>query len=111
MKIEAGDIATLQRNLVLSHAAGVGEPTPPRIRAADDGAEACKPGAERLRRIEWRRLELLEAMLSRDVLPVVPSRGPPARPRPRPFAHMTAVMPGVGRRDIEGQGRSGLRMR
>lgn len=28
IRIEAGDLATLQRNIVLSHAAGVGEPSP-----------------------------------------------------------------------------------
>ena len=28
VRIEAGDLATLQRNIVLSHAAGVGEPSP-----------------------------------------------------------------------------------
>jgi histidine ammonia-lyase len=29
IRVDTNDLATLQRNLVLSHAAGVGEPTPP----------------------------------------------------------------------------------
>ena len=34
VRIAAGDLATLQRNIVLSHAAGVGEPSPtPVVRA------------------------------------------------------------------------------
>ena len=44
------DLATLQRNIVLSHAAGVGEPLPAARRAADDGAQARKPRARRLGR-------------------------------------------------------------
>ena len=41
VKIEAGDIATLQRNLVLA-CGGRGGADPTEDRAADDGAEACK---------------------------------------------------------------------
>ena len=43
VRIAAADLATLQRNIVLSHAAGVGEPMPRGGRAADDGAEARQP--------------------------------------------------------------------
>ena len=50
VRIAAADLATLQRNIVLSHAAGVGEPMPVADRAADDGAEARQPGAGRLGR-------------------------------------------------------------
>jgi histidine ammonia-lyase len=48
VRIAAEDLAKLQRNLVLSHAAGVGKPMRPA--AADDGAEACKPRPRRLGR-------------------------------------------------------------
>ena len=50
VRIDAADLATLQRNIVLSHAAGVGEPIARGDRAADDGAEAREPRAGRLRR-------------------------------------------------------------
>ena len=43
VRIEAADLARLQRNIVLSHAAGVGEPTPAARRAADARLEAREP--------------------------------------------------------------------
>ena len=64
VRIANDDLATLQRNIVLSHCrrrrradAGAG-------RAADDGAEAREPRAGRLRRAARDR-RLLEAMLAR----------------------------------------------
>ncbi len=50
VRIADRDLETLQRNLVLSHAAGVGEPCPRRRRAADDGAEARQPWPRRIGR-------------------------------------------------------------
>ena len=47
--IGSDDLATLQRNIVLSHAAGVGEPMRPATRAVDDGIEAREPRPRRLR--------------------------------------------------------------
>ena len=55
VRIAAEDLIRLQRNIVLSHAAGVGEPMPRAGRAADDGAEAREPGAGRLGRAAGRR--------------------------------------------------------
>ena len=55
VRIEAADLATLQRNIVLSHAAGVGEPLADRHDAADDGAEARQPRPGRLGRASRRR--------------------------------------------------------
>ena len=48
VRIETADLETLQRNIVLSHAAGVGEPTPLAGGAADDGAETRQSRAGRL---------------------------------------------------------------
>ena len=50
VRIAAADLAALQRNLVLSHAAGVGEPMRSSNRAADDGAQARLPRPRRLGR-------------------------------------------------------------
>ena len=50
VRIADRDLETLQRNLVLSHAAGVGEPMPAADRAADDGAEARQPRPRRVGR-------------------------------------------------------------
>ena len=58
VRIDAADLAQLQRNIVLSHAAGVGEPLAGRDDAADDGAEARQPRARRLRRAAARRFDL-----------------------------------------------------
>ena len=50
VRIADSDLETLQRNLVLSHAAGVGDPVPCPHRAADDGAEARQSRPRRLGR-------------------------------------------------------------
>ena len=94
--IPAGDLAALQRNLVLSHAAGVGEPMPsPRVRlmmalklaSLGRGASGVRPAV----------LALLEAMLARDVIPVIPSQGSAgASGDLAPLAHLAAAMLGVG---------------
>ncbi len=96
VRIAAGDLATLQRNIVLSHAAGVGEAVAPaitrlmmalKLASLAQGASGIAPGT----------LELLEAMLARGVVPVVPGQGSVgASGDLAPLAHMTAVMLGVG---------------
>ena len=50
VRIAPDELGQLQRNIVLSHAAGVGAPMTRRERAADAGAEAREPRARRLRR-------------------------------------------------------------
>ena len=96
IRIDTDDLATLQRNLVLSHAAGVGEPTPlptARLMMAlklgnlTRGASGVRPEI----------LQFLAAMLARDVIPLVPSQGSVgASGDLAPLAHMAAAMIGVG---------------
>jgi histidine ammonia-lyase len=96
VRIPDADLATLQRNIVLSHAAGVGEPTPPaiarlmmalKLASLAQGASGVQPAT----------LDLLAAMLARDVIPVVPCQGSVgASGDLAPLAHATAVMIGVG---------------
>ena len=96
VRIEAGDLETLQRNIVLSHAAGVGEPSPvPVIRlmvalklaSLAQGASGVRPAT----------VSLLEAMLVRGLTPVVPAQGSVgASGDLAPLAHMAATMIGVG---------------
>ncbi len=96
VRIAATDLATLQRNLVLSHTAGVGEPMPQaaarlmmalKLASLAQGASGVRP----------QTLDLLEAMLARGVIPVVPSQGSVgASGDLAPLAHMTAAMLGVG---------------
>ncbi len=96
VRIGAADLETLQRNIVLSHAAGVGEPSPiyvTRLMMALKIASLAQ-GASGVR-VEV--IELLQAMLARGVIPVVPSQGSVgASGDLAPLAHMTAVMIGVG---------------
>jgi histidine ammonia-lyase len=96
VRIPASDLETLQRNIVLSHAAGVGEPVPvPVVRlmmalklaSLAQGASGVQP----------QTVELLEAMLANDVIPVVPAQGSVgASGDLAPLSHMTAAMIGVG---------------
>ena len=102
VRIEAHDLEKLQRNIVLSHAAGVGEAMPIaitrlmmalKLASLAQGASGIRPTT----------LELLEAMLARDVVPVVPAQGSVgASGDLAPLAHMTAVMIGVGEARVEG---------
>ena len=99
VRIPAEDLETLQRNIVLSHAAGVGEATPQpvtrlmmalKLASLAQGASGIRPTT----------LALLEAMLARGVVPVVPAQGSVgASGDLAPLSHMTAVMIGVGEAD------------
>jgi len=96
VRIEADDLATLQRNIVISHSVGVG------ARASTDivrlmmalkltslarGASGVRPET----------LVLMEQMCKRDVIPVVPVQGSVgASGDLAPLAHMAATMIGVG---------------
>ena len=96
VRIAAQDLAQLQRNIVLSHAAGVGEaasiPTTRLTMALKLGSLA--QGASG---VQPRTLELIEALLARGITPVVPSQGSVgASGDLAPLAHMTAAMIGVG---------------
>jgi len=96
VKIGDEDLATLQRNIVLSHAAGVGDPMPVpiarlmmalKLASLARGASGVAPAT----------VELLEAMLAKGLVPVVPAQGSVgASGDLAPLAHMTATMIGVG---------------
>src|SRR4030088_1821882 len=72
--IAAGDLAALPRNIVLSHAAGVGEPMRPanvrlvmslKLASLGHGASGVRVAT----------VAMLEAMLARGVTPVIPGQG------------------------------------
>ena len=96
VRIDTADLETLQHNLVLSHAAGVGTPMPrPIVRlmmalklaSLGQGASGVRPAT----------MALLEAMIARDLLPVVPAQGSVgASGDLAPLAHMSAALIGVG---------------
>ena len=101
--IASGDLATLQRNLVLSHAAGVGDPMAPatvrlmmalKLASLARGASGVSPSL----------LAMLESMLARGVVPLVPRQGSAgASGDLAPLAHMAAVMIGAGEAFVDGE--------
>ncbi|MDQ3655313.1 MAG: histidine ammonia-lyase, partial [Chloroflexota bacterium] len=96
VRIEPDELKTLQRNIVLSHAAGVGEPTPAaivRLMIALTLASLAQ-GASGVR---MATVELLANMLDRDITPVIPGQGSVgASGDLAPLAHLATVMIGVG---------------
>lgn len=103
VKIAASDTGQLQRNLVLSHSCGVGEPLDPattrlmlvlKLLSLGRGASGVAPET----------VALIEAMLDRGVTPVIPSQGSVgASGDLAPLAHMAAVMIGEGEAVFEGR--------
>jgi histidine ammonia-lyase len=96
VRIQAADLATLQRNIVVSHAVGVGAPTPAdivrlvmalKLNSLARGASGVRP----------QTLALLEQMCEREVIPLMPAQGSVgASGDLAPLAHMAATMIGVG---------------
>ncbi|RVU21022.1 histidine ammonia-lyase [Methylobacterium oryzihabitans] len=96
VRIGAEDLGTLQRNIVLSHAAGIGEPMPVpvarlmmalKLASLAQGASGVRPGT----------LAFLAALLERGLTPVVPAQGSVgASGDLAPLSHLTAAMLGVG---------------
>ncbi|ODT88614.1 MAG: histidine ammonia-lyase [Phenylobacterium sp. SCN 70-31] len=102
VRIDAADLETLQRNIVVSHAAGVGDPSPEpvvRLMMALKLASLAQ-GASGVR---LETTAMLEAMLTRGLTPVVPSQGSVgASGDLAPLSHMAATMIGVGDIRLEG---------
>ncbi len=96
VRIAAADLERLQRNIVLSHAAGVGEAMPRpvvRLMLALKLASLAQ-GASGVRPVT---VAMLQAMLDKDLIPVVPSQGSVgASGDLAPLAHMAATMIGEG---------------
>ena len=102
VRIEAADTARLQRNLILSHCSGVGEPTPAAVVRLMMALKLVSLGRG-ASGVRWALVELLEAMLARGVVPVVPVQGSVgASGDLAPLAHMAAVMLGAGEAAVGG---------
>src|SRR5690625_1231006 len=102
VRIPPEDTATLQRNLILSHSAGTGAPLAAdvvrltmalKLISLGRGASGIRPAT----------LDLLEKMLAKGVLPVIPGQGSVgASGDLAPLAHLTAVMIGEGEAVFDG---------
>ena len=90
MRIADSDLETLQRNLVLSHAAGVGEPMPAAIVRLMMALKLISlgRGASGMRR---ESVKLLHGMLAGDVIPMIPARR--ARSGPRAILRRWPISP------------------
>ena len=101
--IERGDLVELQRNLVVSHCCGVGEPMPiDEVRAVQvlrlNGLLRGHSGV----RVEL--LEKLVRLFHAGFVPVVPQQGSVgASGDLAPLAHMTAALLGEGWIDLKGE--------
>jgi len=104
VRIAEGDAETLQRNLILSHCAGVGDPLD---RPTTRVMMALKllslgRGASGVR---WALIETIEQLLAKDITPVVPTQGSVgASGDLAPLAHFAAALMGAG--DVLYQGRT-----
>ena len=102
-EVERDQLAVLQRNLILSHAAGVGDPL-------SDGVVrlvlALKSGslARGASGVRWTVIETLERMAAADILPVVPAQGSVgASGDLAPLAHLSGVLLGLGEVRVAGR--------
>ena len=96
VRIEAADLATLQRNIVLSHAAGAGAPMPVNVARLMMALKMASL-AQGASGVHAATVRLLEALLARGLTPVVPCQGSVgASGDLAPLAHMSAAMIGVG---------------
>ncbi|MDP2732320.1 MAG: histidine ammonia-lyase, partial [Hoeflea sp.] len=103
VRIKPGDTAQLQRNLILSHCCGVGEPLDVpttrlmmalKLLSAGRGASG----------ITWKTLSVIQDMLREGVTPVIPSQGSVgASGDLAPLAHMAAAMIGEGEAILDGE--------
>jgi histidine ammonia-lyase len=107
IKIDAADTATLQRNLILSHCCGVGQPLTENIVRLIMALKLISLG----RGASGVRLELvrlIEGMLEKGVTPLIPEKGSVgASGDLAPLAHMAAVMMGEAEAFYQGERLSG----
>lgn len=103
VRIDKKDLRDLQRNLILSHAAGVGSPLPI-VEARALLLLRCNVLAKGYSGIRPETLGLAIEMLNRDVVPVVPERGSVgASGDLAPLAHLALVLIGEGEAFHEGE--------
>ncbi len=103
VRLAGDDLATLQRNLIRSHAAGVGEPLPSEVVRATMLVLAASlvRGRSGVRPLV---VERLLAMLEADLVPEVPSRGSVgASGDLAPLAHIALALIGEGRVTMAGR--------
>ncbi|MBX3553110.1 MAG: histidine ammonia-lyase [Pseudolabrys sp.] len=96
VRIGVEDLSTLQRNIVLSHAAGTGDPMPAAVVRLMMALKMSSLG-QGASGVRFAVIEMLEAMLARGLIPVIPAQGSVgASGDLAPLAHLAAAMIGYG---------------
>ena len=96
VRIAPEDTETLQRNLILSHCCGVGEPLEQETTRLMMALKLLSLGRG-ASGVRWEVCALIEGMLAQGVMPVIPSQGSVgASGDLAPLAHLAAVMIGEG---------------
>jgi len=102
VRIAEDALAQLQRNIVLSHAAGVGAPTSAPVARLMMALKLASL-AQGASGVSLATLALLEAMLARGLTPVIPCQGSVgASGDLAPLSHLAAAMIGVGEILVDG---------
>ncbi len=96
VRIEADDLSTLQRNIVLSHASGTGDDVPVQIVRLMMALKLANV-SQGYSGVQIATVELLQAMIAAGITPVIPGQGSVgASGDLAPLSHMAAGMIGVG---------------
>lgn len=107
VKISPENVGTLQRNLILSHCSGVGEPLDPNTVRLIMSLKLISLGRG-ASGVRMDLIEQLENMLAANVIPMIPCQGSVgASGDLAPLAHMAAVMLGEGEAFFDGNRMSG----
>jgi histidine ammonia-lyase len=102
VRIEAADLATLQRNIVLSHCTGVGETLSAPITRLMIALKLASL-AQGASGVRLETVRLLEALLVHDIVPCIPAQGSVgASGDLAPLSHLAAALLGIG--EVQRQG-------
>ena len=102
-RIPAGRLAELQRNLILSHSCGLGEPLPRHVVRLMIVLKLLGLGRGHSG-VRVAVIDALQALLDRNAMPLIPSQGSVgASGDLAPLAHLIAALMGHGRIDVAGE--------
>jgi histidine ammonia-lyase len=102
-RIPSERLAELQRNLILSHSCGLGEPLPRHVVRLMIQLKLLGLGRG-FSGVRRQVIDALQALLDNDAMPVIPSQGSVgASGDLAPLAHLIAALLGEGRIDVGGE--------
>ncbi len=102
-RIPSAQTSQLQRNLILSHCCGVGNPLPRTVVRLIIVLKLLSLGRG-ASGVRWALIEQLHALLQHDLIPVIPGQGSVgASGDLAPLAHLTAAMIGEGEVLLKGK--------